>query len=84
MFSIVTAILNIIVIGGLCWVAFRQNEGLEKAVREIISLEMYLAEIEAEEHRLRRVCGDFAPSTGENKMANKILSVIRRWRTGEK
>ena len=84
MFSIITAILNIVVIGGLCWVSFRQNEGLEKAVREIISLEMYLAEIEAEEHRLRSVCGAFPPSTGENKMANKILSVIRRWRTGEK
>lgn len=84
MFSIVTAILNVIVIGVLCWVAFRQNEGLEKAVREIISLEMYLTEIEAEEHRLRSLCGNFPPSTGENKMANKILSVIRRWRTGEK
>ena len=73
-------VLNMLVIGVLSWVAFRRSEQLASSRERLIATEKFLAEIETEEGCLRRLCGDFPPSTGENKMANRIMSVIRRWR----
>jgi len=67
---------------GFIWLSSLRKKQSEARLQQIIALEKYLCEIETEAARLRRLCGDFPPSTGENKMANNILSVIRRWRVG--
>lgn len=77
-------ILNMLAIGGLAWNAFQHKEQSEARRQQVIALEKYLLEIETEEGGLRRLCGDFPPSAGENKMANRILSVVRRWRIESK
>ena len=48
MLSILTAIFNIVAVGGMCWVAFRQSEQIKDLTDKLDQAELHIFFLESE------------------------------------